>query len=214
MRVSLATTAFLFLMCLALGVASAAQRSRTLENVGPRPHYAPSGTSDEQLAAAIRSAAEEEGWLITAAAPGVMEALLLIRSHRAEVTIRYDESNFSITYADSWNLNYNPKDLRKRGSRWDKSRIVTKGPRIHPNYNVWVSELADRISVRLGAPPELKRTDSRVVSDGGQQPGGPGQDGGSLFVADEIDKLDELRQRGVLTRDEFERLKQRLLSPD
>ena len=192
--VALFTSAIFFLLFLIFGTASAAQRSKTIENIAPRPHYAPPGTSPEQLVAAIRAAAEDEGWRVIAAAPGVMEAKLFIRSHQAVVTIRYDESNFSISYRDSTNLNYNAKDLVNRNSRWNKSQVVTKGPRIHPNYNVWVAALADRISIRLRTPPELSQPSS-------------------LLVADELEKLDELRQKGVLTQDEFERLKKRLVSP-
>ncbi|MDP7073376.1 MAG: SHOCT domain-containing protein [Myxococcota bacterium] len=191
--VALLAWVMLCLLCLTSATASAAQRSKTIENIPPRPHYAPAETSPEQFVAAIRAAAEGEGWRIVAEAPGVMEAQLLIRSHKAVVTIRYDESHFSINYRDSTNLNYNPKDVVKRGSRWDKSRVVTKGPRIHPNYNVWVAALADRISIRLRKPPEPSRPDP-------------------LLVADELDKLDKLRQRGVLTQEEFDRRKAALLS--
>ena len=58
------------------------------------------------------------------------------RTHEAVVTIGYDELNFWIDYKDSKNLNYNPKDLirKRKGDR----RVVTKGPRIHPNYNRWL----------------------------------------------------------------------------
>ena len=101
------------------------------------------------------------------------------------------ELNFWIDYKDSKNLDYNPKDLmgRDRGKR----RIVTKGPRIHPNYNRWVAELADQIRLQMQNPP--KRSNASP-----------------LLIADELDKLDKLRLRGVLTQGEFDQQKAKLLA--
>ena len=132
--------AVLFVLLLEPTIATAAQRSKTIENIPPWPHLAPVGTSPERLVADITAAAADQGWRVIGEAPGVVTAILMRRTHEAVVTIGYDELNFWIDYKDSKNLNYSPKD--RMGSARDKRRIVTKGPRIHPNYNRWVAELA------------------------------------------------------------------------
>jgi hypothetical protein len=183
--------AVLLALLLAPVIATAAQRSKTIENIPPWPHLAPVGTSPDRLVAAITAAAEYQGWRVIGEDPGVVTAILMRRTHEAVVTIGYDELNFWIDYKDSKNLNYNPKDLmgRRKGER----RIVTKGPRIHPNYNRWVAELADQITLQMQKPPKPSNTSP-------------------LLIADELDKLEKLRQRGVLTQGEFDQQKARLLA--
>ncbi len=184
--------AVLFVPLLAPAIATAAQRSATIENILPRPHFAPTKASPEQLVAAIRVAAEEQGWRIIGKSPSVMTAVLVRRSHEAVVTIGYDESSFWVDYKDSKNLNYNPKDRMGVGKN-RRNVVITKGPRIHPNYNLWVAELANQIAYRTQDPPRLSK----------EPP---------LLIADELDKLDQLRQRGVLTQEEFDQQKAKLLA--
>ncbi len=183
--------AVLFFLLLEPTIATAAQLSKTIENIPPRPHLAPVGTSPDWLVATITAAAEYQGWRVIGEAPGVVTAILMRRTHEAVVTIGYDELNFWIDYKDSKNLNYNPKD-RMRQVR-DKRHIVSKGPRIHPNYNRWVAELADQIRLQMQNPP--KRSNASP-----------------LLIADELDRLDKLRQRGVLTQGEFDQQKAKLLT--
>ena len=172
-------------------MATALPRSKTLENIPPRPHFTPAEAYPEQLVAAIIAAAEHKGWRIIGEAPGVVTAVLLIRSHEAVVTIGYDESSFWVDYKDSTNLNYNPKDLM--GTAKNRRNIVTKGPRIHPNYNRWVAMFADQIAYKALNPPKFSNAPP-------------------LLIADELDKLDKLRQRGVLTQEEFDQQKAKLLA--
>jgi hypothetical protein len=181
----------LFVPLLAPEIATAAQRSKTIANIPPRPHYSPADVSPEQLVATITAAAGDKGWRIIGEAPGVLTALLVRRSHKAVVTIGYDESSFWIDYKDSNNLNYNPKDLMGMGRH--RGRIVTKGPRIHPNYNLWVAALADRIAYKTRYPPKLSNAPP-------------------LPIADELDRLEGLRERGVLTQEEFDQQKAKLLA--
>jgi len=180
--------AVLFVPLLAPAIATAAKSSKTVENISPRFHLAPVGTSAAQRVAAITAAAQDEGWRVVDEAPSIVTVILLRRSHEAVVTIGYDELNFWIDYKDSKNLNYNPKDLTGRvGSR---RSIVTKGPRIHPNYNRWVAELADQIALQMQKPPERTSVSPTLIAD----------------------ELDKLRQRGVLTQREFDEQKSRLLA--
>ena len=99
--------------------------TKTIENIPPWPHLAPVGTSPDRLVAAITAAAEDQGWRVIGEAPGVVTAILVRRSHEAVITIGYDELNFWIDYKDSKNLNYNPKDSKRRRNQ---RRLVTKGP--------------------------------------------------------------------------------------
>jgi hypothetical protein len=184
--------AVLFVLLLAPAIATAAQRSKTIENIPPRPHFEPAGASPEQLVAAIKVAAEEQGWRIIGKSPGVLTAVLVRRSHEAVITIGYDESSFWVNYKDSKNLNYTPKDLMGVGKN-RRGVVITKGPRIHPNYNLWVAELANQIAYKTQDPPRLSKTPP-------------------LLIADELDKLDQLRQRGVLTQEEFDQQKAKLLT--
>jgi len=185
------TAAVLFVQPLAPAAATAARSSKTVENISPRLHLAPVGTSAEQRVAAINAAAKDKGWRVVDEAPGVVTVILLRRSHEAVVTIGYDKLKFWIDYKDSENLNYNPNDLirRTRG----KPRVVTTGPRIHPNYNIWVAALANQIVLRMQDPPEPSYAPSRLI-------------------ADELEKLDKLRQSGVLSQEEFDQQKARLLA--
>ncbi len=183
--------AVLFVLVLMPEIATAAQKSKTIENIPPWPHLAPVGTSPDRIVAAIIAAAEGQGWRVIGEAPGVVTAILVRRTHEAVIMIGYDELNFWIDYKDSKNLNYNPKDLMEPGR--DKRHIATKGPRIHPNYNRWVAELADQIVLRMQDSPKP----SNALP---------------LLIADELDKLDKLRQSGVLTQREFDQQKAKLLA--
>ena len=174
---------------------SFAAASVTIRNTPPTPHFAPAGTPLADLAAAIRKAANEEGWRIIAEAPGVMQASLHVRSHEAVVSIGFDESNFWIEYADSVNLDYNPNGLRKT-----RTRREVKGPRIHRNYHVWVDQLAKEIAIYAKAPPRAKSTEAAPSKN-------------PIMIADELEKLDALRERGVLSQEEFDQQKARLLAP-
>ncbi len=180
-------SAVLFVLLLAPVIVTAAQKSETIENMAPWPHLAPIGTSPDRIVASIAAAAEDQGWRVIGETPGVVTAILVRRTHEAVVTIGYDELNFWIEYTDSKNLNYDAKDRVRR------KKVVTKGPRIHPSYNRWVAELADQIVLRMQDPPKSSS-------------------GSPLLISDELEKLDALRQRGVLTQGEFDQQKARLLA--
>lgn len=85
-----------------------------------------------------------------------------------------------------------------RGPGAASKPIVKKGPRIHPNYNVWVRQLADQVAGRTAVILEANR---------GQE-----SEGSVSLIADELEKIDRLRQRGVLTQDEFDEQKKKLLA--
>jgi hypothetical protein len=86
--------------------------------------------SDVEMA--IRRAGQSLGWQIVPQGPGRAEGTLVLRDHRAVVNITYDAKNYSITYKDSANLQYD-------------------GKTIHSNYNGWVQNLDKAISKELSA---------------------------------------------------------------
>ncbi len=191
-RISITVNIFLvFLMGVVPALAAA---STTIRNVPPTRHFAPIGTPLVRIAAAIKLAADEEGWHIGGEAPGVIQALLRVRTHRASVTIGFDELNFWIDYLDSSNLDYSPDGRKKT-----KTRNEVKGPRIHRNYNRWVDQLAKSISIHTRVPPESMSTDTVPARS-------------PILIADELEKLDALRQRGVLSQEEFDQQKTKLLA--
>ncbi len=173
-----------------------ADRTATIRNIPPSALFSPAGTPLIDIAAAIRSAANSEKWIIIGESPGSMTAQIHIRAHTATVKIQYTQSTYQIDYLDSSNLDYEPNDLRLRRPK-RKDRII-KGPRIHNNYNVWVENLGKSIEMYSHNPPKGE-------SDRGTASANP------IMIADELDKLDALRRRGVLTQNEFDRQKAKLL---
>ncbi|MDR0454687.1 MAG: hypothetical protein LBH05_07755 [Deferribacteraceae bacterium] len=79
------------------------------------------GVSIEQ---AILNASSAIGWQAIKESEGNIKAVLRNRNHMVAVNIKYTESGYSIAYADSVNLRYNPKQNS-----------------IHRNYNKWVVRL-------------------------------------------------------------------------
>lgn len=85
----------------------------------------------QQVESAILSATRKRGWSPKIIKPGLIEASISVRSHRATIEIPYTNSHYSIHYKDSQNLNYDD------GS-------------IHRNYNNWVVKLARTIQDEMG----------------------------------------------------------------
>ena len=86
--------------------------------------------SQEDVQKAITRAGAQLGWQMKDVAPGHMVGTLRIRTHLAEVDIKYDKTKYSINYKDSVNLGYD-------------------GANIHKNYNVWISDLNKAIHSQL-----------------------------------------------------------------
>ena len=69
------------------------------------------------------------GWQVVPKEPGKIEAVLILRAHRAVVDITHDTKTFSITYKDSSNISYNEqsktdrKSTRLNSSHSDLSRM-------------------------------------------------------------------------------------------
>ena len=72
------------------------------------------------------------GWQVAPKEPGKLEAVLILRTHRAVVDITYDTKTFSITYKDSTNISY------------DEQRKT-----VHSNYNGWIQNLEKGIRIQV-----------------------------------------------------------------
>ena len=79
---------------------------------------------------AIMRAGAALGWQMQDVAPGHLVGTLNVRTHMAQVDIKYNTKTYSITYKDSSNLNYD-------------------GTKIHSNYNGWIQNLDRGIKTQL-----------------------------------------------------------------
>lgn len=102
--------------------------------IDPAPIAVPSNLTSAQVSTEIKRAMINRGWAVAKEQPGVIDATLSIRSHRAQVKITHDRSQVVITYVSSENLDYK----EKKGKRL-----------IHRNYNSWVNNLVSDISKNL-----------------------------------------------------------------
>ncbi len=181
-------------------VATAAKPSVTIENVSNSPHGAAPDASLEDLQGWIEASAAWQRWSVLQSEPGRAILRVDVRRHTAIVDVTYDENDFSIAYRDSINLNYSEKGNK----RWvNKRRIETPGPRIHPNYNRWVADLANTIRLYVSNPPLAREVEAPRRSSTSIAPS----------IADEIERLEAMRERGAITDEEFSKAKARLLDP-
>ena len=86
--------------------------------------------SMEDVRQAIIRAGAGLGWQMKAEKPGQIAGTLLLRTHTAVVDIDYSQTNYSIKYRDSTNLDY-------------------ADGKIHKNYNGWIQNLDKAIKAQL-----------------------------------------------------------------
>lgn len=192
------TSARFIVALAAMAFAQAAGAAVTIENIEDRRHNAPADSSLEDIERSIISAASERDWFVTGRTEGRLLLSIVVRQkHEAIVAVEFDKETFSILYVDSVNLDYDPKDKVMVGGAHKKRRVIP-GPRIHRNYNRWVAALAERIALRVANPIERRAPQREVPS--------------VPMIADELEKLESLRKRGILTDQEFEAQKNKLLA--
>jgi hypothetical protein len=115
-------------VCMAIGLAACTTAS--ILNIND----APIGVSaqNKDISAVINGALSGRGWQVAERRPGAIDAFIVVREHRAEITISYDQDSYSIAYRGSENLNQ-------------------RGRSIHRNYNRWVANLNTDIQRALAA---------------------------------------------------------------
>lgn len=109
-------------------------RSGIVQNIVAQPVSVKQNTTDDQMYKAIKTAGLSLGWQVRKVKPGLAEAQLYLRDHMAAVEIPYTKEEFSINYKNSSNLNYNA----------EKNTI-------HSNYNGWIQNLRNAITLQLSA---------------------------------------------------------------
>ena len=110
-------------------------RTSTVLNIPEQPIVAQStqkSLTNEDVFKAIQKASIGLGWSIRKVSDGVAEATLLVRAHKAVVTILYSTKDYSIKYKESYNLKYDAETQT-----------------IHSNYNGWVTNLNNAIQTQL-----------------------------------------------------------------
>ena len=115
-------------------------RNNPLIDVVDAPTEAKASTSDAAITQAILTAGRDRGWQMTEAGPGLIRGNLVTGGgkHEVDVDIAYSHDQFSITYADSVNMNYQRRDGEAR---------------IHPKYNRWVQILKEDIQESIEKLP-------------------------------------------------------------
>ena len=86
----------------------------------------------ENIQKAVIRAGLTLGWQVVAREPGKLEAVLILRTHRAVVDITHDTKTFSITYKDSTNISYDAQNKT-----------------VHSNYNGWIQNLEKGIRIQV-----------------------------------------------------------------
>lgn len=107
-------------------------RSAPVLDVVAAPVTTTKSVSIANMESAIIGAGTGLGWRMVPQGPGQIDGILMLREHRAVVTVSYDTKSYSIKYKDSTNLNYDGKS-------------------IHKNYNGWVENLDRAIRTNVAA---------------------------------------------------------------
>ena len=110
-----------FIIIVLISVSSmSCARIMPIYNVGSSPISF--DITEEKVGKSIINAGVLLGWQMKKTNPGIISAKLFLREHVAEVEIKYDKKQYSITYKNSEKLNY-------------------KDGKIHKNYNSWIQNL-------------------------------------------------------------------------
>jgi hypothetical protein len=159
-------------------------RNQTVPVMSDGSHF-----SLDKVQEVIIEACLARGWQPTVEGDGVVTATINVRGrHYAKIEIPFTENNYSILYVESNNLDYNAERQK-----------------IHRNYNNWVVKLSGTIGKYFRVVHEGSRaTDAdQAATDAAQSY----QDD----VYTKLLKLDELREKGILTDEEFEKEKRKVL---
>lgn len=122
----------IILMGLAAMMLAGCATPHAVKNINAEPVVTPAGraVSLDEVGKAILRAGGTLGWEMKQVEPGYILGTLKLRSHVAIVDIRHTTKNYSITYKDSTNLDYD-------------------GTNIHRNYNGWIANLDRAIKTQL-----------------------------------------------------------------
>ena len=110
-------------------------RNNPMVNVVDAPLMAPQSATMDAITETVLGSGARRGWKMTMLEPGLIRGKIVVNNkHTVEVNITYNETDFSINYWNSNNMNYTVRD----GVR-----------NIHPKYNRWVRILKEDIQDRM-----------------------------------------------------------------
>lgn len=133
-------------------------------NVSNEPFFAATKNADLDLVTqAILEVGKERKFRMELIAPGHIEAVYVKRNVRAVMDIKYTTENFSITYQDSSNLNYDraTNTISAHYNKWVNT-LKTDISNIYPltsSANTVSKKSQDKTSAEL-MPPKPELTDS------------------------------------------------------
>jgi type IV pilus biogenesis protein CpaD/CtpE len=106
--------------------------NRPIRNVSAEPVVVTTGktATPDGVRDAIMRAGAGLGWSMRPAGPGVVNGTLNLRTHSAEVEVRYTTQSYDIVYKNSTNLD-------------------AANGQIHKNYNGWIENLNNAIHREL-----------------------------------------------------------------
>lgn len=107
-----------FLLLVVIPSCSRARPVLNLKNEPLPTKFDGSKYTKEQVREAIIEGCRRRGWVAQPKDEGLIEASIIVRANRAKVEIRYDETNISILYKDSYNLSYSRGTIHRNYNRW------------------------------------------------------------------------------------------------
>ena len=183
---------FLLALVMVPAIVGATDPVKNLKNVPITLKSDGTPLTDQEISAAIIEGCIAKEWSPFVNDQGAIRATIAPRTHFAEVEITYTPTTYSITYVSSRNLDY-------------RTALWSKRDRIHPNYNIWIDRLSASItqafhttSSSTALVPANAHTDA--VAEHGKQD-----------MYSELIKLNDLREKGILTDEEFDTEKKKLL---
>lgn len=121
------------LAILALSILIALPGCRTFVQNVTSPMPLVTQATDKEIEGAIIRAGARTGWEIVPERPGLMTGTILVRGkHSVVVEIAYTQTDYTISYKSSVNMEY-------------------KNGKIHGNYATWVANLDKNIRIELAS---------------------------------------------------------------
>ena len=169
------------------GLSGAGVKISNLEDLTVPTKYDGTKFSLEEVQATIMDGCAARGWSASLESEGMISASILVRGkHLAQIAIPFDSSNYSLLYVSSDNLDY---DARRNT--------------IHRNYNKWVLKLSRTINQKLAAGLQASQASALEAKAGASA------QRDDLYR--KLLQLGELRDKGIITEEEFEAEKRRLM---
>ena len=84
----------------------------------------PAGLSTKTVSATIVKSLQDRDWIVKSNKNGVINAVLIVRGHKAIIDIPYNNRSFAILYKDSENLKANGNNIHNKYNHWVNNLLV------------------------------------------------------------------------------------------